>query len=332
MLELVARGEAAHAAHARALGASERGHRARPRPGGARGAARGVVRSGRSRCSAPRRSSRRCSRGGTARNVVPAEARAVLDCRTVPAMPPEALVARARAAVARRGRGASRDRLAAAWRPRRRRRSWRAPARARPRGAALRLGDALRPGASSAGRAGDQGRARARASARTAPDEFVLECELAEALGSTSGSLDELAIAAGAGSAAPSVRPEAAHEPTLGQGRAARRAGPRLHGRRGPCARRPPGAARRARLDRPRRDARARAVCSAAADFDGDPRRARGARRGARARRLAGRARRRGRAHARSRGGSPRASARPASASTSAARATTRCSPRCGSG
>ena len=37
--------------------------------------------------------------GGSARNVVPAEARAVLDCRTVPIEPPEALLARLRGAV-----------------------------------------------------------------------------------------------------------------------------------------------------------------------------------------------------------------------------------------
>ncbi len=51
------------------------------------------------RTSGARRSSRRSSRAASARNVVPAEARAVLDCRTVPAEPPEALLARLRAVV-----------------------------------------------------------------------------------------------------------------------------------------------------------------------------------------------------------------------------------------
>lgn len=95
VLELVARGEAAHAAHARALGA--------------RNAALALARDlvalaalppgpedpwlGRATVEPTVLSA------GSARNVVPAEARAVLDCRTVPAEPPEDLVARLAAAV-----------------------------------------------------------------------------------------------------------------------------------------------------------------------------------------------------------------------------------------
>ena len=98
VLELVARGEAAHAAHARTLGvrnaivALARDLAAvaalSVQDGGAldpylgRATVEPTVVS-----------------GGSARNVVPAEARAVLDCRTVPAEPPEALLARLRAVV-----------------------------------------------------------------------------------------------------------------------------------------------------------------------------------------------------------------------------------------
>ena len=98
VLELVARGEAAHAAHARTLGARnaivalardlaaiaalsvQDGGPLDPYLG--RATVEPTVVS-----------------GGSARNVVPAEARAVLDCRTVPAEPPEALLARLRAVV-----------------------------------------------------------------------------------------------------------------------------------------------------------------------------------------------------------------------------------------
>ncbi len=98
IVELVARGEAAHAAHARTLGvrnaivALARDLAAvaalSVQDGGAldpylgRATVEPTVVS-----------------GGSARNVVPAEARAVLDCRTVPAEPPEALLARLRAVV-----------------------------------------------------------------------------------------------------------------------------------------------------------------------------------------------------------------------------------------
>ncbi len=98
VLELVARGEAAHAAHARALGAknaivalardlaaiaalnAQDGGPLDPYLG--RATVEPTVVS-----------------GGTARNVVPAEARAVLDCRTVPVEPPIELLARLRGAV-----------------------------------------------------------------------------------------------------------------------------------------------------------------------------------------------------------------------------------------
>lgn len=95
VLELIARGDAAHAAHARTLGAQN--------------AILGLARDltalaelaagpldphlGRATIEPTVLS------GGTARNVVPAEARAILDCRTVPAEPPEALLARVRGAV-----------------------------------------------------------------------------------------------------------------------------------------------------------------------------------------------------------------------------------------
>lgn len=96
VLELVARGEAAHAAHARALGAGNAIARL----------ARDLValavvdlgpedpRLGRATLEPT------MVAGGTARNVVPAEARAVLDLRTVPGEAPEALLERLRAALA----------------------------------------------------------------------------------------------------------------------------------------------------------------------------------------------------------------------------------------
>lgn len=95
VLELVARGEAAHAAHARMLGA----------PNAIVALARDLTALaalpegprdpylGRTTVEPTVVS------GGSARNVVPAEARAVLDCRTVPAEPPEALLARLRGVV-----------------------------------------------------------------------------------------------------------------------------------------------------------------------------------------------------------------------------------------
>jgi acetylornithine deacetylase len=95
VLELTARGEAAHAAHARALGA----------PNAIAALARDLVALagvdlgpedallGRATLEPTMVS------GGTARNVVPAEARAVLDLRTVPAEAPEALVGRLAEAV-----------------------------------------------------------------------------------------------------------------------------------------------------------------------------------------------------------------------------------------
>jgi acetylornithine deacetylase len=95
VLELVARGEAAHAAHAAALGA----------PNAARRLARDLVALegidlapvdpvlGRTTLEPTQLSA------GTARNVVPALATAVLDVRTVPALPPAEVVARVRAAV-----------------------------------------------------------------------------------------------------------------------------------------------------------------------------------------------------------------------------------------
>ena len=95
VLELAARGDAAHAAHARALGATN----------AARGLARDLV-ALESVDLAPAHAllgettlEPTVVRAGTARNVVPAEATAVLDLRTTPALPAEAAVARLRAAV-----------------------------------------------------------------------------------------------------------------------------------------------------------------------------------------------------------------------------------------
>lgn len=96
VLELVARGEAAHAAHARTLQA--------------RNAIVGLARDLAAIADLPEgpldpylgRATVEPTvlSGGSARNVVPAEARAVLDCRTVPAEPPAELLARLRGAVA----------------------------------------------------------------------------------------------------------------------------------------------------------------------------------------------------------------------------------------
>lgn len=96
VLELVARGEAAHAAHARTLRA--------------RNAIVGLARDLAAIADLPEgpldpylgRATVEPTvlSGGSARNVVPAEARAVLDCRTVPAESPAELLARLRGAVA----------------------------------------------------------------------------------------------------------------------------------------------------------------------------------------------------------------------------------------
>lgn len=93
VLELVAHGEAAHAAHARALGARN----------AALALARDLVALERLAAEEPGPTDPLLGRstfeptmisGGTAKNVVPAEAHAILDCRTVPAESPEALRAR----------------------------------------------------------------------------------------------------------------------------------------------------------------------------------------------------------------------------------------------
>lgn len=95
VLELVARGEAAHAAHARTLGA--------------RNAIVGLARDLTAIAALPNGPldpylghatvEPTVVAGGSARNVVPAEARAVIDCRTVPAESPADLVARLRGVV-----------------------------------------------------------------------------------------------------------------------------------------------------------------------------------------------------------------------------------------
>ena len=95
VLELVARGEAAHAAHARTLGA--------------RNAIVSLARDLAAIAALPdgpddpylgrATVEPTVVSGGSARNVVPAEARAVLDCRTVPVEPPAELLERLRAAV-----------------------------------------------------------------------------------------------------------------------------------------------------------------------------------------------------------------------------------------
>jgi acetylornithine deacetylase len=98
VLELVARGEAAHAAHARTLGV--RNAIVALARDLAAVAALGVQDGGALDPYLGRTTVEpTVVSGGSARNVVPAEARAVLDCRTVPAEPPEALLARLRAVV-----------------------------------------------------------------------------------------------------------------------------------------------------------------------------------------------------------------------------------------
>ena len=93
VLELVARGEAAHAAHARALGARNAANALARDLVAIEALLAGVAGPvdpllGRSTVEPTILS------GGTARNVVPAEARAVLDCRTVPVESTDALRAR----------------------------------------------------------------------------------------------------------------------------------------------------------------------------------------------------------------------------------------------
>ena len=96
VLELVARGEAAHAAHAQTLGTRNAiVALARDLAAIAALAQRGPLDPYLGRATVEPT----VVSGGTARNVVPAEARAVLDCRTVPAEPPTELLARLRGAV-----------------------------------------------------------------------------------------------------------------------------------------------------------------------------------------------------------------------------------------
>jgi acetylornithine deacetylase len=96
VLELVGRGEAAHAAHARALGASNAIVSLARDLAAIAALPDGPVDPYLGRATVePTMVS-----GGTARNVVPAEARAVLDCRTVPVEPPADLLVRLRGAVA----------------------------------------------------------------------------------------------------------------------------------------------------------------------------------------------------------------------------------------
>ena len=98
VLEMVARGEAAHAAHARTLGA--RNAIVALARDLAAVAALGVEDGGPLDPYLGRATVEpTVVSGGSARNVVPAEARAVLDCRTVPDEPPAALLARLRGAV-----------------------------------------------------------------------------------------------------------------------------------------------------------------------------------------------------------------------------------------
>jgi len=96
VLELVARGRAAHAAHARALGAAN----------AATALARDLVALAALDLGPAHPQLGVATleptvlRAGEARNATPAEASAILDVRTTPAMPPAELVARLRAAVA----------------------------------------------------------------------------------------------------------------------------------------------------------------------------------------------------------------------------------------
>ena len=96
VVELVARGEAAHAAHARALGAENAIVALARDLAAIAGLPDGPVDPYLGRATVEPT----VVSGGSARNVVPAEARAVLDCRTVPAEPPAELLARLRAVVA----------------------------------------------------------------------------------------------------------------------------------------------------------------------------------------------------------------------------------------
>jgi len=95
VLELAAEGDAAHAAHARSLGARNAAH----------ALARDLVAVSRVDLGPehPELGATTVEptvvRAGSARNVVPAEATAILDARTVPSLAPETLVARLRTAV-----------------------------------------------------------------------------------------------------------------------------------------------------------------------------------------------------------------------------------------
>lgn len=96
VLELTARGEAAHAAHARALGAANAARRLARDLVALEGLDLGP--------DHPQLGATTLEptvvRAGSARNVVPAEASAILDVRATPLVAPETLVARVRAAVA----------------------------------------------------------------------------------------------------------------------------------------------------------------------------------------------------------------------------------------
>lgn len=95
VLELVARGEAAHAAHARTLGARNAIVSLARDLAAIAGLPEGPLDPYLGRATVEPT----VVSGGSARNVVPAEARAVLDCRTVPVESPAELLERLRAAV-----------------------------------------------------------------------------------------------------------------------------------------------------------------------------------------------------------------------------------------
>ena len=234
VLELVARGDACHAAHAARARRANAARAPGPRPGGARDGRprrRRIRTLGADHARADRR-----LRAGTARNVVPARRRAILDVRTTPALAPRGgrraparARSRARSRVLSRPPAAARDR-------RRTRRSSRPPRAARPEarlyGSAT-LSDLALP---ADGVPGDQGRTRAAASARTRRTSSCSRARSSTARASTRRWRARSRRAGGA------IRRSRAGgrgvTPALGQGRAARRAGPALHRRRGPRARR----------------------------------------------------------------------------------------------
>jgi len=173
VLELAATGAAAHAAHARALGAVN----------AARGLARDLVAIEAVDLGpehpelGPTTLEPTVVRAGTARNVVPAEATAILDVRTTPALAPDELVARLRAIAAGEVRVLS-DRFAP---------------RESPAGSALlAAARAARPGATSYGSAtlSDWALLPAavpgikvgpgRSERSHTPDEYVLESEIVD--------------------------------------------------------------------------------------------------------------------------------------------------------